>query len=277
MARACEGGDVAVPVVVDDPADPRLADYVDLADPDLRRRKEASGGFFIAESPLVVRRLVASQRPVRSVLVTPAQHDALADVLGDLPVPVYVAPDAVLQRVVGFRLHRGAVAAADRWPLPHVAQVLHDARRVAVLQRVNDHENLGVLFRSAAALGIDAVLLDPECSDPLYRRCVRVSIGHVLRIPWTRIGSLDELRRAGFTTLALTPSADATPIDGVVWPERAALLFGAEGPGLDQAWLTAADERVRIPMQPGADSLNVATAAAVAFYAAAISRSERRP
>ena len=258
------------PVVVEDPADPRLADYVDLADPDLRRRTEAEQGFFIAESPLVVRRLIESRCVVRSVLVTPTQYDVLSDVLPDGPtaLPVYVASDAVLRRVVGFNLHRGAVASADRWPLPEVATVLEGARRVAMLERVNDHENLGVLFRSAAALGVDAVLLDPECSDPLYRRCVRVSIGHVLKIPWTRVSSVDEIRGAGFTTFALTPAADATPIDTVEWPARTALLFGAEGPGLSAAWLGAADERIRIPMTPGADSLNVATAAAVAFYAA---------
>ena len=159
-----------------------------------------------------------------------------------------MAPDAVLRRVVGFHLHRGAVAAADRWPLPAAGTVLEGARRVAVLERVNDHENLGVLFRSAAALGVDAVLLDPECSDPLYRRCVRVSIGHVLRLPWTRIATIDEVRAAGFTTFALTPAADATPIDAVEWPDRAALVLGAEGPGLSDAWLAAADRRVRIPM-----------------------------
>ena len=147
----------------------------------------------------------------------------------------------MLRRVVGFDLHRGAVAAADRWPLPSVEAVLDGARRVAVLERINDHENLGVLFRSAAALGVDAVLLDPECSDPLYRRCVRVSIGHVLRLPWTRVGSVDAVRRAGFTVFALTPAPDAIPIDLVEWPERTALVFGAEGPGLSDAWLAAAD------------------------------------
>ena len=261
---------MASPLVIDDPTDPRLRDYVDLADPDLRRRVEAERGFFIAESPLVVRRLVESGRRIRSVLVTPAQYDVLSDVLaeGAPDAPVYVAADAVLRRVVGFNLHRGAVAAADRWPMPAVESVLHGARRVAVVERVNDHENLGVLFRSAAALGVDAVLLDSESSDPLYRRCVRVSIGHVLRIPWTRIVSVDDVRRAGFTTYALTPAADATPIGEVDWAERSALLFGAEGPGLSEAWLRGSDQRVRIPMTPGSDSLNVATAAAVAFYAA---------
>jgi len=269
---------------VEDPADPRLGDYVDLSDPDLRRRVEAARGFFIAESPLVVRRLVESGRPIRSVLVTPGQYEALADVLsvrdaGTDPssdTPVYVASDDVLRRVVGFNLHRGAVAAAPRWPLPSVEHVLDGARRVAVLERVNDHENLGVLFRSAAALGVDAVLLDRECSDPLYRRCVRVSIGHVLLIPWTRVASVDEVRGAGITTFAFTPAIDATAIDDVEWPERSALLFGAEGSGLSDAWLAGADHRVRIPMRAGADSLNIATAASIAFYAAGVSRSARR-
>jgi len=271
------------PVIVEDAADPRLSDFVDLADPELRRRTETERGFFIAESPLVIRRLLASGRRVRSVLVTPAQYDALSDFLSDFlsDVPsdvlsgalprrfaVYVASEDILRRVVGFRLHRGAVASADRWPLPDLTSVLNGARRVAVLQKINDHENLGVLFRSAAALGVDAVLLDEECSDPLYRRCVRVSIGHVLRIPWTRVASIEDVGRAGFATFAFTPSTPSTPLDAVDWPERAALLFGAEGPGLSEAWLSAADARVRIDMRPGSDSLNVATAAAIAFFAA---------
>lgn len=261
------------PVAVDDAADPRLADYVDLADPELRRRVESARGFFVAESPLVVRNLVRSGRRVRSVLVTPPQRDALADLFPQVSAPVYVAPPEVLRRVVGFDLHRGAVAAADRWDLPSVGAVVEHARTVAVLERVNDHENLGVLFRSAAALGIDAVLLDPECADPLYRRTVRVSIGHVLTVPWTRIGSLDELRDCGFTRFALTPDDAATPIEDVTWPSRAALLFGAEGPGLSPEWLAAADARVRIPMRNAVDSLNVATAAAIAFYVSARGRS----
>jgi tRNA G18 (ribose-2'-O)-methylase SpoU len=254
---------------VADPSDPRLADYVDLTDPLLRRRVEAQRGFFIAESPLVVRRLLASNRRVRSVLVTPERYDAMADAFAGAPnVPVYVAPDEVLRRVVGFNLHRGAVAAADRWPLPELAPVLRGARRIAVLQKVNDHENLGVLFRSAAALGVDAVLLDAECSDPLYRRCVRVSIGHVLDLPWTRVDALDDVAGAGFALYALTPDPDALPIGSVPWAERSALLLGAEGPGLSDAWLARANARVCIPMQPRADSLNVASAAAIAFYAA---------
>jgi tRNA G18 (ribose-2'-O)-methylase SpoU len=252
-------------VTLEDPDDPRLADYVDLADPDLRRRVEAERGFFIAESPLVVRRLLGSGRRVRSVLVTPAQREVLADVLDRSDVPVYVASDAVLRRVVGFALHRGAVASAERWVLPSVDSVLTGARRVAVLERVNDHENLGVLFRSAAALGIDAILLDAECADPFYRRCVRVSIGTVCTLPWTRI---DSLAQVAVPKIALTPRAGATAIGEVAWPPRCALLLGAEGPGLSDAWLRAADLHVRIPMHAGNDSLNVATAASIAFYAA---------
>jgi len=264
---------VAQPLTVEDPDDPRMADYVDLADPDLRRRVEAAEGFFIAESPLVVRRLLGSGRRVRSVLVTAEQHAALRDVLASIAAPVYVAPPSVLRRVVGFELHRGAVASADRWPLPPSAGVLRAARRVAVCERINDHENLGVVFRSAAALGIDALLLDGECADPLYRRCVRVSIGHVVTLPWTRIASLEELRVAGFATVALTPDAEADAIDDVAWPARVALLLGAEGPGLSDSWLRAADQHVRIPMTSGSDSLNVATAAAIAFH---VSRARRR-
>jgi tRNA G18 (ribose-2'-O)-methylase SpoU len=267
---------VHAPVEVDDPADTRLSDYVDLTDPVLRRRIEAERGFFIAESPLVVRRLLASDRRVRSVLLTPERYDALRDALASrADVPVYVASDEVLRRVVGFHLHRGVVASGERWPLPDFAAVVRGARRIAVLQKVNDHENLGVLFRSAAALGVDAVLLDAECSDPLYRRCVRVSIGHAFVLPWTRVEALDEIASEGFTLYALTPDPDAVPITSVGWAERSALVLGAEGPGLSDAWLARADARIRIPMQPGADSLNVATAAAIAFYEA--SRKRGRP
>ena len=256
------------PVIrVADPRDPRLADYGGLTDPALRRRVEAEQGFFIAESPLVVRALVESGRSVRSVLVTPAQHAVLADVLERVAAPVFIAEDHVLRQVVGFDLHRGAVASAERWPLPEVGSLLAGARRIVMVERLNDYENLGVLFRNAAAFGIDAVLLDAESADPLYRRCVRVSIGHAFRVPWTRVGSLEEVRDRGFALFALTPASDAVALDRISWPERHAVMVGAEGPGLSPAWLDAADVRVRIPMHESVDSLNVATAAAIAFYA----------
>jgi tRNA G18 (ribose-2'-O)-methylase SpoU len=253
-------------IPIDVASDPRLADYVDLTDPDLRKRTEAERGFFIAESPHVVVRLLASGRAVRSVLVTPEQWHVMHDLLAPLTVPVFVAPPAILRRVVGFDLHRGVVAAADRWPLPTLADVVRGARRIVVCEGINDHENLGVLFRSAAALGMDAVLVDEECADPWYRRCVRVSIGHVITLPWTRIGDLGEVHGAGFTTVACTPAPGARALDTIEWPERTALLFGAEGPGLSAAWLSSAGIRARIPMHAGADSLNVATAAALFMW-----------
>lgn len=252
---------------ITDPADPRLADYAGLTDPARRRRIEAEQGFFIAESPLVVRALVESGREVRSVLVTPARHAGLAETLEAVDAPVYVADDAVLRQIVGFDLHRGAVASGVRWDPPPLDDLLHDVRRVALVEKLNDYENLGVLFRNAAAFGIDAVLLDTETADPLYRRCVRVSIGHVLSVPWARVASLEDVRSRGFTLLALTPAPGAVPIGEISWPDRSALMLGAEGPGLSSAWLDAADVRVRIPMRAGVDSLNVATAAAIAFYA----------
>ncbi len=259
-------------VAIDRADDPRIADYVGLSDPDLRRRVEGDGGFFIAEGPLVVRTLLTTSYRVRSVLVTPQQADALADVLAGIEAPVYVVAPAVMRETVGFNLHRGAVAAADRDPLPSVDTVLAGARRIAMLERVNDHENLGGLFRNAAAFGIDAILCCPQCSDPLYRRAVRVSIGHVLTVPWARAtpwpAALDAVRAAGFHLVALTPARDAIPIGAFVpgADDKIALLLGAEGPGLSDAALAAAGTRVRIPMADGVDSLNVSVAAAIAFH-----------
>jgi tRNA G18 (ribose-2'-O)-methylase SpoU len=257
---------------IDDAADPRLADYVGLSDPELRRHVESSGSFFVAEGPLVVRTLLSTHYRVRSVLVTPAQRDALADVLPAIDAPVYVVSPDVMRNTVGFDLHRGTVAAADRRPLPSVASVVNGAQRIAILERVNDHENLGGLFRNAAAFAIDAMLLCPQTSDPLYRRSVRVSIGHVLTVPWTRAEPwpdvLDQLRAEGFRVVALSPSRDAEHLDtlAVRSDERIAFLLGAEGPGLTAAAVARADLHARIPIAPGVDSLNVAVAAAIAFH-----------
>jgi tRNA G18 (ribose-2'-O)-methylase SpoU len=255
---------------VSDPADPRVADYIGLSDPDLRRHVEAQHGFFVAESPRVIETVARAGRRIRSVLLTPAQAAALAPVLDPLGVTEYVAPPDVMREVVGFDLHRGAVAVVERWPLPELRAVLDGAPRVAVLEGIVDHENLGMLFRNAAAFGIGGVVLDGTCADPLYRRSVRVSIGHVCTVPWTRYSNLGELRAAGLVLVALTPARDARAIDEFTWPARGALMVGSEGPGLSGEALAAADVRVRIPMAPGVDSLNVATAAAIAFHASTL-------
>jgi tRNA G18 (ribose-2'-O)-methylase SpoU len=259
-------------IIVDDPDAPRLADYRALTDSELRQRYESQAGVFIAEGPNVVRALLASAYVTRSLLLTPKQMDDLSDVLDAVTAPIYVGPQSLLEQVVGFHLHRGALAVGERRADPSVASVLRDARVVAVLEKVNDHENLGALFRNARALGVDAVLLDPECADPYYRRAVRVSMGHLLHVPWTRLpalpAGLDPLHAAGFESVALTPDPSVASIEELValGPVRLALLVGAEGPGLSEATMRAASRRVRIPMAPGVDSLNVATAAAIAFH-----------
>ena len=273
---------MAAAVAITDPSDPRLDDYRFLRDARVRRRLEAPGaggpGFFVAEGATVIGRLLASGRRVRSVLVDPIRLQRLAGRLAGLDAPVYVAERPVLAEACGFDVHRGALAAADRWPLPDPVALLAGAVRVAVLEGINDHENLGALFRNAAGLGIDAVLLCPRCADPLYRRSVRVSMGHVLSVPWARIEPWPErlvaLRQAGFTLAALTPDPAAEPLSSaglaVGGSGRLALLLGAEGPGLSPGALDLADRRIRIPMAAGTDSLNVASAAAVAFYATSV-------
>ena len=261
-------------VPVDDPADERLADYVGLTDPDLRRRREqpggADGGFFIAEGVVVIRHLLRSPYRVRSLLVTPRRLEALEAELEGVDAPVYVGRQQVVNAVSGFHLHRGARASAHREPLPDAGDVAGGADLVVVTEGMNDHENLGALFRNAAAFGAGGVLLDPTSADPLYRRAVRVSMGQVLRVPFTRAApwpdALTRLRRLGFEVLALTPSADAEDVRAVDRRPRQALLVGAEGPGLSGPALAAADRRVRIPMAAGVDSLNVATAAAIALH-----------
>jgi len=273
------------PVLINDPADPRVDDYRELHDARARRimeRPDPDGGhpgFFVAEGAHALGRLLASGRRIRSVLVDPLRLEALAGDLAGLEAPLLVADQPTLRAVAGFPVHRGVLAAADRWPLPAPAEVLAGAQRVAVLEDINDHENLGVIFRSAGSLGIEAVLLSPRCCDPLYRRSVRVSMGHVLGVPWTRLEPWPEalasgVAAAGFTLVAFTPAVDAEPLAG--WEaspgERVAVLLGAEGPGLSPAALAAAARRVTIPMRRPGDSLNVGSAAAIAFYAVAVTK-----
>jgi tRNA G18 (ribose-2'-O)-methylase SpoU len=265
---------VATITRIDDPTDPRVDDFRDLTTADRRPDRPGGRGLVIAEGVVVVRRMIDSPYPVRSLLGVPRRFDELAGDLGPLPVPAYAADADTMAAVVGFHLNRGVLAVADRAAPPDVAALLRNARLVAVLEGVNDHENLGALFRNAAALGVDAVLLGPRCSDPLYRRSVRVSMGHVLRVPFVELpgpwpASLDVLRAAGLRVAALTPAADAQPLTAQPFTaaQRVAVVLGAEGPGLTPEALAAADVRLRIPMAPGVDSLNVATAAAVAFHA----------
>jgi tRNA G18 (ribose-2'-O)-methylase SpoU len=265
---------------IDGPNDARLGDYVGLTDVALRRRTEPERGLYMAESDKVIRRaLQAGHRP-RSMLLSDRWLEPMADLVERVRVAgatVYVGTPEALQSVTGFNVHRGAIAAMQRPRLPEVADVLRDARRVAVLEDITDHTNVGAMFRGAAGLGVDAVLVSPRCADPLYRRSVRVSMGTVFQVPWTRLepwpGGLDLLREAGFTVAALALRDDAVSLDELVArlaggsPAKLALMLGAEGDGISTAALDAADVVVRIPMSGDVDSLNVAAAAAVAFWA----------
>ena len=264
--------------LVTDADDPRLTDYVRLTDMELRTHLEAAQGLFIAEGTKVIGRAVAAGYPVCSVLIAERR-------LGDLPAlpatgaPVYVVPDQTAEQLTGYRVHRGALASLHRKPLPGTAALAVSARRVIVLEDLVDHANVGAIFRCAAALGVDAVILSPRCADPLYRRAVKVSMGAVFAIPYARMtgwyDGLAGLRAAGFRLLALTPDPAATPIGAAMASEpigqRTALLLGTEGDGLSSRWLHEADQAVRIPMNRGAqaagvDSLNVVAAAAIACH-----------
>ena len=262
------GQTAAMQVPIERPDDPRLGDYVALPDPAARRRLERDE-LFVAEGVTAIRRLLTSRHQLRSVLVTPHALARFAGALDAVPCPVYVAPRDVLAATVGFDLHRGAIAAADRRPLPSLHEVGATSRSIGVLEGLNDPENLGAIARSARAFGIDALVLDPRCIDPYYRRTVRVSMGEILHLAVARApswpGDLEVLHAAGFETWALTPDPAAEPLWAQQPPPRLALLLGAEGPGLSPAAMAAATRRVRIPIAPDVDSLNVGHAAAVAF------------
>ena len=245
-----------------------------LNDPERRREIERRGDFFLVEGLLGLRALVTTDHPIRAVLAAERRATVALELVGRR-APILVRPAEEVRGITGFNFHRGIIAAVDRRPLPSVASVLAPpARRVALVEGVNDHENLGALFRNAAGFGVDGVLLDPTTADPLYRRSVRVSMGHVLQVPFTRFPTggwpdgLADVRDAGFTVVALTPAPGAVPIDELAAdpPTRIAFLVGAEGPGLTDAALASADVHVRIPLSPAVDSLNVATAAAIAFH-----------
>ena len=254
--------------------DPRLADYRDLRDVQLREHLEAEHGVFLAEGEKVVRRAVEGGFRPRSFLMAPRWLAGLADVLDRSDAPVFVVSEQLAEEVTGFHVHRGALASLEREPLRTLDEVLADARSVLVLEDIVDHTNVGAIFRSGAALGFDAVLLAPRCADPLYRRSVKVGMGAVFSMPWTRLpdwhDALPDLSARGLTTVALTLSDDAVPIDeAVAGVDRLALVLGSEGHGLSARWESAADRRAIIPMAAGIDSLNVAAATAVACYVAA--------
>ena len=259
---------------VTDPTDPRLADYRDLRDVELRKHLEATHGLFLAEGEKVVRRSVEAGFAPRSFLMAPRWLEGLADVLERSDAPCYVVSEALAEEVTGFHVHRGALASLERRPLPSVDSVLAEARSVLVLEDIVDHTNVGAIFRSGAALGFDAVLLAPRCADPLYRRSIKVAMGAVFAVPWTRLpdwyDALPSLSAAGFTTVALTLAPDAVPVEAAVAGlDRVALVLGSEGHGLSARWEQAADRRAIIPMREGIDSLNVAAATAVACYVTA--------
>jgi tRNA G18 (ribose-2'-O)-methylase SpoU len=267
-------------IKVDTADDPRLADYARLTDAGLRTHLEAEHGLFIAEGTKVITRAVAAGYPVRSLLLGKsrlADLPALGEAAGEAgTAPVYVVPDEVAESLTGYRVHRGALASLGRKPLPEVRSVIGGARRIVVLEDLVDHGNVGAIFRCAAALGVDAVVLSPRCADPLYRRSVKVSMGAVFAVPYARMSGwydgLAELKSGGFRVLALTPDERATPMTSALRDaRRIALLFGTEGDGLSARWLDEADETVRIPMSPsaraaGVGSLNVVAAAAIACH-----------
>jgi tRNA G18 (ribose-2'-O)-methylase SpoU len=258
-------------VRLEDLADARLADYARLRDVGLRKSLEAEHGLFIAEGEKVIRRALEGGYEPRSFLLAERWLDGLSDVVESSEAPAFVLPQEQVELVAGFPIHRGALASMHRKPLPSVADVTKQARHVLILEDIVDHTNVGIIFRSAAALGIDAVVLSPRCADPLYRRAVKVSMGAVFALRYARLtdwyGGLEDLRARGFRLLALTPNEDAAMFDeSAIDDGRYALLLGTEGDGLSSRWLAEADQAVRIPMAPGIDSLNVAAAAAVACY-----------
>lgn len=259
--------------------DPRVADYTQLTDVHLRRVREPAEGLYIAESTRVLRRALDAGHTPRSFFLAEKWLEGLADVLAAHPdVPAYVGPPELLEEITGFHLHRGAMAAMHRpAPVP-VAELLaglggKTRSRIAILEDLVDHTNVGALFRSAAAIGVDAVLVSPRCADPLYRRSIRVSMGTVFQVPWTRIeswrGDLRLIKEAGYFVAGMSLGEGAITLDELVAQDHSnlALVFGTENDGLRPETDRLLDARVTIPMMNGVDSLNVAASSAVAFYA----------
>lgn len=260
-------------VKIDDLSDASLADYSRLTDVALRRVSEPAGGLYIAESSKIIRRAIAAGHRPRSVLLQEQWLADLEPILARFDIPVFVGNPELLEQLTGYNLHRGALAAMHRPALAPVEEVVAGARLVVVLEDIVDHTNVGAIFRSVAGLGADAVLVTPRCADPLYRRSVRVSMGTVLQVPWTRLpewpSGAEVLRNLGFHLAALALSDAAIELGefAASAPPRVALVLGSEGDGLSAEALDNADSIVTIPMLHGVDSLNVASATAVALYA----------
>jgi tRNA G18 (ribose-2'-O)-methylase SpoU len=262
-----------VPVIqISDLSDPRLGDYSHLTDVALKKARGTEHGLYLAESALVLERALDAGHLPRSVLALGGTVDEAVALVGDT-VPVFSGPGELLAELTGYVLHRGLIASMHRPALPDPDDLLAHARRIVILENVADPTNVGAIFRSAGAIGADAILVTPRCSDPFYRRAIRVSMGTVLQVPWTRVGDWPATRellgRHGFHVAALALTTDAVSLrdfDGTSH-ERLALVLGAEGPGLTDEALAAADTVVQIPMKHGIDSLNVAAASAVAMWA----------
>jgi tRNA G18 (ribose-2'-O)-methylase SpoU len=256
-----------------DPEDPRLADFAGMRDQTLRLAVEQPLGAFVGEGALVLERALRYGFTVRAVLAEPAHLPQVEPVMAGRPEPVYVMEREVMRLVTGYREHPGPLSSYLRKPELSVEAVLATAHRVVLLEDVANPTNMGVVFRCAAGLGMDAVVITPNCADPLYRRSVRASMGEAFAIPWARLDAwpsgLGLVQSLGFTVAALTPAPDALPLQDFAAnvPDRLALLFGAEGPGLSAQAMAQADVRVSIPMDRGVDSLNIGTSAAIAFYA----------
>ncbi|WP_286928986.1 MULTISPECIES: TrmH family RNA methyltransferase [Aeromicrobium] len=257
-------------IALDDPRDERLRDYTDLRDVQLRQSVEQERGIYIAEGTKVIERAVAAGHEPKSLLLAPRWLGTLSDILQSTDAPAYVLDEKSIERVTGFHVHRGALAAMHRPAERSVHDVLATARRVLVAEDLVDHTNIGAIMRNVAALGFDAVLLSPRCADPLYRRSIKVAMGAVFSLPWARIDDWYAapalLREHRFTTYAMTLSDDAVPIDAIEPAERSAVIVGSEGPGLSEHWQRESDHRVIIPMAAGIDSLNVAASTAIACW-----------
>lgn len=271
-------------IEITDPSDPRIGVFLNQKDAWLKaaHNPDASGddpdhGFFIAEGVLVVEHLLESRFPIESIFVSHSRVPGVEDLLHRVPesVPIYVAEQSVMDEIVGFPIHRGLLACGWRIPNPDPIEIAKNSRALVILEDLSNHDNVGSVFRSTAALGGAGVsiILSARCCDPLYRKSLRVSMGHALRVPFAIVEDLgsfiEQIRTLGYTSIALTPDPSSDPLDAGTHRsiERPALCFGAEGPGLTGRTMRAADLRVRIPMGLGVDSLNISVAAAVTLHA----------